>query len=90
MSITLTEEEVHEVIETGKVIGADSWRWGTAKTYVFERDGKHFKTTIRLHATEGFQDETASAIEVTPVDKIVTVTEWVPVAPTGSAAGGEK
>jgi hypothetical protein len=86
VSITLTEEEVHEVIETGDKIATESWRWGTASTYVFERDGKHYKTTIRLHSTEGFQDETASAIEVTPVDKVVTVREWVRVDQTGSKA----
>ncbi len=89
MRITLTEEEVHEVVETGTKIATEAWRWGTASTYVFERDGKHFKVIIRLHSSEGFQDETATAIEVMPVDKVVTVREWVPAPEPGAGEGAK-
>lgn len=46
------------------------------------------------YSQEGFQDETADAIEVVPVDKVVTVREWVaapePGVDLGNASKGDE
>lgn len=77
MNITLTGEDFHEAIDEGKEVACEPWRWGTNRTYVFEKDGKHFQFTAQFHSEDGLQDDSADAVEVRAVEKTVTV--WEPV-----------
>lgn len=72
----LTKEELHDAIDEGTEIGCSPWRWGTNRTYVIERAGKHYKFTAQFHSEEGLQDEEATLVEVVAREK--TITEWVP------------
>lgn len=77
-TINLTEDDVELIFETGESIGKGSWRHGHTETYIFQRDGKTYETTLRFHPYEGLQDKDCSvAYEVTPVK--VEVTKYVRV-----------
>ncbi len=75
--IKLTKEEFFDVTETGAETTCEPWRWGTTRTYVFERDGKHFEVTAQFHSQDGLQDDTFDAYEVRAVEKTVTTWERV-------------
>lgn len=87
-TITLTTEEMHEAIDDGDLIDCEAWRWGTLKTYVFGRDGRHYRVAARFHSEEGLQDEgPITATEVVAREKVSI--EWVPgeaALPNGKAA----
>lgn len=71
----------------------ESWRWGTAHTYIVPADGKHYEVYLRFHCEEGYQDEDeVEGIEVEPYT--VTETKWrrvkqpaTPVQPVPSPPG---
>lgn len=70
-------EEICDAMEEGKEVACEPWRWGTNRTYVFERDGKHFEFTAQFHSEDGLQDDDVDAYEVRPVEKTITVYERV-------------
>jgi len=80
MKFKLFGEDLFYAIEVGKEISCEPWRWGTSQTFVFERDGKHFMFTARFHYEDGISDGDAvcgvTAVEVRPVEKVVTTTVW--------------
>lgn len=91
MSIVLkTREEAYEALESGDLVACESWRWGTLKTYVFARDGRHYRFQARFHSEEGLQDECPIEAEEVVARERVSI-EWVPgtaALPNGVVPGG--
>ena len=77
-TIKLSKLEASNLIDKEEYVQTSSWRWGTVESYVFERDGKHYRADIRFHSEEGPQiDYGIEAYEVEPIDRVVT--HWVRV-----------
>ncbi len=78
MTISITHDQLNEIVNTHVPVKSGAWRWGTTESYVFKKDGKHFLVTARFHVQEGLQnDGDVAAYEVKPVEK--TVVDWVRV-----------
>lgn len=88
MKITIPFDEAQEIADNEESIATGSWRWGHTETFIFDKDGKHFRFTMRYHPEEGMQnDGSVICTEVTPVTR--TITEWVAVKdeqPTAAVA----
>lgn len=69
-------EEVHEEID-------DSWRHGVNKVTVFkDEDGRYWEAHYRVSGDgeyHGIRDDDFEIFEVTPVKKVVEITEYVQV-----------
>lgn len=69
-------DALFEKLDRLSPVSIDHWRHGTKDTYVFEHDGAHWRVTIDVHHSEGWQtSDGMEAVRVVPREK--TVTEWV-------------
>lgn len=75
-TIRLTPEEAFDLVEDAEKIATAPWRHGTIETFVFEKDGAHWRASIHVHHSEGWQiDSSLTATRV--VAREETVTRWV-------------
>ena len=77
--ITLTHDQLVDLLDDSEVIATDSWRHGRHETRVFEFEGKHYKFSFDIHANDGWQmfDKEYECVEVYKVPKQVFVWEEV-------------
>ena len=80
--IVLSKQEVFDLEEDGNTeeVGERKWRHGTIKSFVFERDGKHYMFEVICHHEEGWQvyEETV-AHQVKSIEKTVIIKEWIKI-----------
>ncbi len=43
----LNKEELYDALDSGTEIACEPWRWGTNRTYVFQKDGRHYRFTAQ-------------------------------------------
>ena len=73
------DDDLMELLDGGECVEKLNWRHGHKDVMVFEKDDKHWMTTINVHHEEGWDiGDTIEAEEVTVQQ--VTVTKWVPVS----------
>lgn len=75
-------EEIYDLTEqkgSVRINVDDSWRHGTRQTYVVPHEGKFWQFTVRVHTTEGWEEEPVTATEVFSTEVVITKTEWNPV-----------
>lgn len=54
-TIKVTSEELYDLLDSLTPVEKSNWRHGHRDTYVFEKDGKHWRVTIDVHSEEGWQ-----------------------------------
>lgn len=68
-------EDLMEALEDAEPVSTSNWRHGTTNTYVIKLDGGHWRTSVNVHHSEGWElDYGLDFEEVEPVE--VTVTKW--------------
>jgi hypothetical protein len=71
MKISVDELESREA----SLVATGSWKWGTTETYHVQVDGADYIATLRLHYSDGVQDDEVELIPAKRVEKHVTI--WV-------------
>ena len=72
----LSADMAEDLLDDAQVIDRQPWRHGTRETMVFSCDGHHWRVTIDVHTSEGWQVVyPLTAYRVIARDKIVK--EWV-------------
>ncbi len=49
------KQQLRELLCDAEEIGSEYWRHGRRVTYVFEADGAHWRTTVKVHHDDGLQ-----------------------------------
>lgn len=81
--MNLKGEELYDAIDEGTEVACEPWRWGTIRTYVFEKDGKHYRFTALFHSEEGVQEADSGVTAEEVVSREKTIVEWVPTPTKG-------
>lgn len=83
-TIQIPREEALDLFDEGKLIRIaidDTWRHGTRQTFIIEKDNKFYKFVVRVHTTEGWEDEVDyfTAVQCRRKVELQEVVVWEPM-----------